>query len=101
MDESERVQKYEDLVSQDFDSFHHKCGENVVLSTERGLIATRRTGCAEGLVFSAKPFPVGTIFEVKLLEKEDRRSGSLVSTCTEKSTSYSVYVAGSPVIGQS
>ena len=80
--ESERLQKYEDLVDQDYDPFHHKCGKNVVFSTKRGLIATRRAGNADGIVFSAKPIPVGTMFQVKLLEKKDGRLYSLVSVCT-------------------
>ena len=88
--ESERLQKYEDLVDQDYDPFHHKCGNNVAFS-RRGLIATRRTSYAKGIVFSAKPIPVGTMFQVKLLEKEDYKwSGSLVSPCTEYSALYSV-----------
>ena len=85
-EESERLQKYEDLVDQGYDPFHHKCGENVVFSTKRGLIATHQRGCDEGIVFSVKPIPVGTIFQVKLLEKEDRWGKSLVSACTEYKT---------------
>ena len=53
--ESERLQKYEDLVDQDYDPFHHKCGKNVVFSTKRRLIATCQSGHVEGMVFSAKP----------------------------------------------
>ena len=77
--ESDRLQKYEDLVDQDYDPFHHKCGKNVVFSTKRRLIATRQTSYTQGIIYSAKPIPVGTMFQVKLLEKEDKWSGSLVS----------------------
>ena len=80
--ERSRLQKYEDLVDQDYDPFHHKCGKNVVFSAKRGLIAARRTSYADGIVFSAKPIPVGTMFQVKLLEKDDGRFYSLVSVCT-------------------
>ena len=81
--ESERLHKYEDLVDQDYDPFHHNCGKNVVFGAKRGLIATRRTSYADGIVFSAKPIPVGAMFQVKLLEKEDGYRFSLVSVCTE------------------
>ena len=80
--ESERLQKYEDLVDQDYDPFHHKCGKNVVLGAKRRVIATRRSGNADGIVFSAKPIPVGTMFQVKLLEKDNEQLYSLVSVCT-------------------
>ena len=83
--ESERLQKYEVLVDQDYDPFHHKCGKNVVFDAKRGLIATRRTSYADGIVFSAKPIPVGTMFQVKLLEKNEKLKiyRSLVSACME------------------
>ena len=81
--ESERLQKYEDLVHKDYEPFHHKCGRNVVFSTKSGLIATHRSGYADGIVFSAKPIPVGTMFQVKLLEKKDGMKAPLVSACTE------------------
>ena len=78
--ESERLQ---DLVDQDYDPFHHICGKSVVFNTKRRLIATRRTSYTDGIVFSAKPIPIGTMFQVKLLEKEYTWSGSLVSACSE------------------
>ena len=81
-EESERLQKYEDLVGQDYDPFHHKCGWNVVFSSKRRLIASRGSGSTGGIVFSAKPIPIGTMFQVKILEK-DIGLGSLVSACTE------------------
>ena len=81
--DSVRFQKYEDLVDRDYDPFHHKCGKNVVFNTKKGLIATRRSGAGyeEGIVFSARPIPVGTMFQVKLLEKEDGWGVTLVSAC--------------------
>ena len=82
--ESERLQNYEDLADQGYDPFHHNCGKNVVFSPKRRLIANRRTSYTEGIVFSAKPIPVGTMFQVKLIEKTDYAwAGSLVSACTE------------------
>ena len=75
-----RLQEYEDLVEQDYDPFHEKCGGDVFLSDKK-LIATR--GSAKwsegGVVFSAKPIPLGGIFQVKLLEKDIGWRGSLVS----------------------
>ena len=77
--ESERLQKYGELVDQDYDPFHHKCGKNVVFSAKSRVIATRRSGYEDGIVFSSESIPVGTMFQVKLLEKEDKWAGSLVS----------------------
>ena len=96
--ESERLQTYEDLVDQDYDPFHHKCGKNVVFSAKRGLVATRRSGFGDGIVFSGKPIPVGTMFQVKLLKKEGGWIQHLVSAWTEYFASRSV--AGTPVIVQ-
>ena len=80
----EQLQKCEDLVDQDYDPFHHKCGRNIVFRTKRRLIATHQTSIIEGgMVFSAKPIPVGTMFQVKLLEKEHGLGGPLVSACRE------------------
>ena len=66
--ERRRLQKYEDLVDQDYDPFHEKCGKDVFFSDKK-LIATQRTGGDFGVVFSAKPIPLGGMFQVKLLEK--------------------------------
>ena len=78
----ERVKGFKGMNYEDFDAFHHKCGKNVVFSIERRLIATRRSGFG-GLVFSAKPMPVDTMFQVKLLETEHGWKGFLVSTYSE------------------
>ena len=72
-----RLQEYEDLVDQDYDPFHEKCTEGVFFSDKK-LIATR-TGWSDGIVFSAKPIPLGGIFQVKLLEEGGGRLRSLVS----------------------
>ena len=80
--EIERFQKYEDLVDQDYDPFHHKCGEGVILSAKRRV--AYRHG-SKGIVFSAKPIPVGKMFQVKLIEKDSDSRGSPVSACTELS----------------
>ena len=86
--ESERLQKYEDLVDQDYDRFHHKCSKNIVFSTKRGLVATRRSRLVSGvMVYSAEPISVDRMFQVKLLEKEIQYGWcsllSLVSACTK------------------
>ena len=78
-----RLQEYEDLVDQDYDPFHEKCGENVVFSDKR-LVATRRPHSepwwGKKMVFSSKPIPLGGMFQVKILERDHRELlGSLVS----------------------
>ena len=79
-EERRRLQEYEDSVDQDYDPFHEKCGKDVFFSDKR-LIATRRSDqWANGMAFSAKPIPVGGIFQVKLLETcVEWRSEILVS----------------------
>ena len=80
-EERRRLQEHEDLVDQDYDPFHEKCGENVVFSDKR-LVATRRPHSepwGKKIVFSAKPIPLGRLFQVKLLEKDRGLLGSLVS----------------------
>ena len=99
----ERLQRYEDLVDQDYERFHDRCTfeEDNVPRTKRGLIATRRLlfviqgapNYANEIVFSAKSIPVGTMFQVKLLELIPGlmyTSSSFVSACTEYSTSHSL-----------
>ena len=66
--ERRRLQEYEDLVDQDYDPFHEMCGKNIFFSDKK-LIATRITGWSDGVVFSAKPIPLGGMFQVKVLEK--------------------------------
>ena len=84
-----RLQEYEDLVDQDYDPFHEKCGENVFLSDKK-LIVTRGSGYLDGMVFSAKPIPLGGMFQVKLLEKGSGWPGSLVSA--QSNLSHTLYV---------
>ena len=81
-----RFQEYEDLVDQDYDPFHIKCGKNVFLSDKK-LIATQ-IGRSDGIVFSAKPIPLGGKFQVKLLEKGG--DGHLVSA--QSNLSHTLYV---------
>ena len=78
--EKQRLREYEYLVDQSYDPFHEKCRRNVFFS-DRKLIATRRSGWNEGIVFSARPIPLNGIFQVKLLERGDDEwlAGSLVS----------------------
>ena len=73
-----RLQEYEDLVNQAYDPFHEKCGKDVFLSDKK-LIATRGSGDSDGIVFSAKPIPLGGMFQVKLLEEFSDWLGTLVS----------------------
>ena len=84
-EERQRLQEYEDLVDQDYDPFHEKCGKDVFLSDKK-LIATR-TGLSGGGVFSAKPIPLGGTFQVKLLDIGDGRLGPLVSAQSISSSS--------------
>ena len=79
----QRRREYVDRVDQSYDPFHEKCGENVVFSDNR-LVATRRPNSepwwGKKMVFSAKPIPLGGMFQVKLLERDHRELlGSLVS----------------------
>ena len=76
--EKQRLREYEDLVDQNYGPFHEKCGWNVFFSDKK-LIATRKTGWSDGMLFSAKPIPLGGMFQVKLLEKGGDWAGSLVS----------------------
>ena len=74
-----RLQEYEDLVDQDYDPFHEKCGENVFLSDKK-LIATRKASFfSHGVAFTAKPIALGGMFQVKLLEKDHETHRFLVS----------------------
>ena len=88
--ERQRLQEYEDLVDQDYDPFHEKCGEDVFFSDKK-LIATRKASfISYGVAFSAKPIPLGGIFQVKLLEEFSAWSGSLVSA--QSNLSHTLYV---------
>ena len=58
-------------------------GSTLFSRTKRRLVATHRSDIVGGgMVFSSKPIPIGTMFQVKLLEKENR-GGPLVSACME------------------
>ena len=88
-----RLQKYEDRVDQDYvydyNPFHEMCEGNVFLSDKK-LIATRISGWSCEMVFSAKPIPVGGMFQVKLLEKGRGLFGTLVSA--QSNLSYTLYI---------
>ena len=89
-EERRRLQEYEDLVDQDYDPFHEKCGENVFLSDKK-LIATRKAPFfSYGVAFSAKPIPLGGMFQVKLLEEDGEWYGPLVSA--QSNLSHALYV---------
>ena len=83
-----RLQEYEHLVDNDYDPFHEKCGEDVFFSDKK-LIATTRPDWSEGLVFSAKPIPLGGQFQVKLLEEGGELAGPLVSA--QSNLPYTLY----------
>ena len=87
----QRLREYEDRVDQNYDPFHEKCGRNVFFSDKK-LIATRKSGWNEGIVFSAKPIPLNGMFRVKLLERDDDEwlAGSLVSA--RSNLPYTLYV---------
>ena len=77
--ERRRLQEYEDLVDQDYESFHEKCTEGVIFSDKKLIGTIRGRFVVYGVVFSAKPIPIGGTFQVKLLEKGGDWDGSLVS----------------------
>ena len=48
--------------------FHHICGKNVKLS-EGDTVAERVRNFENGIVYTEQPIPVGTMFQIKLLDK--------------------------------
>ena len=87
--ERRRLQDYEDIVDQHYDPFHENCRRNAFLSHKK-LIATRIIGWRNGVVFSAKPIPLGGTFQVKLLEAVGYPFGTLVSA--QSNLSHTLYV---------
>ena len=85
--ERRRLQEYEDLVDQNYDPFHEKCRKDVFFSDKK-LIATRGSGYWDGIAFSAKPIPLGGMFQVKLLEESSDPFGPLVSAQSNLSHTY-------------
>ena len=79
-DDGFEIQENEYLVDQDYDPFHVKCGKDVFFSDKR-LIATRKSDwwTDSGVVYSAKPIPLGGMFQVKLLEEAREWIGFFVS----------------------
>ena len=61
-----------------FGAFHKKCGGNVVF-LENGLVAHRNQSYNKAVVFSAEPFPVGSMFQLKILDRGGGWAGALVS----------------------
>lgn len=59
-------------------SFHKEHGQNIRL-LERGAVAERVVGFNDAVVFTQQPIPEGSMFQVKLLDKGGRWSGSIVS----------------------
>ena len=66
--ERRRLQEYEDLVDQDYHPFHEKCTEGVIFSDKKLIGTIRGRFVVYGVLFSAKPIPLGGMFQVKLLE---------------------------------
>ena len=58
--------------------FHRVCGKNIQLS-EDNTVAERASGFENGVVYTEKPVPVGTMFQIELLQVHVGRgySGSL------------------------
>ena len=57
---------------------HHRHGSNIRLS-ENNTLAQRVKSWDNGVVMTAEPVSVGTVFQVTVLEKMEAWSGSLVS----------------------
>ena len=90
-EERQWLQEYEDLVDQDYDPFHVKCGRDVFLSDKK-LIAIRTSGYSFGVVFSAKPIPLGGTFHIKLLEKGVELSGWAGPLVSAQTVPYTVRI---------
>ena len=78
-EERRRLQEYEDLVDRDYDPFHEKCGERVNFSDNKLIATTKAMLFTYGVAFSARPIPLGGIFQVKLLEMGVDWAAPLVS----------------------
>ena len=57
--------------------FHSNHAKNIRL-LDNGTVASRIYG-TEGVVFSKVPIPIGTVFELKIVEQSKSGVGSLVS----------------------
>ena len=58
-------------------SFHSNHGVNIRLE-DNGTVAHRVEGDKKGVVFTKQAIPVGTMFEVKIIEETQAVFGSLV-----------------------
>jgi len=76
--------------------FHHNHGNNIRLS-ENNTVAERTAPFFGGVVMTAEPVPIGKMFQVTVLEKENKWSGGLVSVCTENFTTYNCAVPSKQV----
>ena len=56
--------------------FHRVCGKNIQLS-ESDTVAERVSSYNDGIVYTEQPVPVGTVFQIKLLEIGDEYGGAL------------------------
>ena len=60
-------------------AFHEtKRGESITLS-ENNSVAERVSSYDDGVVFTAQPIALDTLYQVELLERESQWSGGLVS----------------------
>ncbi len=58
--------------------FHEKHGGNIRL-TDNGTVAHRIDSYNKGVVFTEQPIGLGSVFQVKLLDKGGGWAGSIVS----------------------
>ena len=58
--------------------FHTNHGKNIELS-QNNTVATRVSGFDYGIVCTSEPVPVGQMFKVTVLEKDERFVGGFVS----------------------
>ena len=59
-------------------AFHQKHGEKIRL-LEGGTVAERVGDHDGAFIYTGQPIPLGSMFQMKLLGKEDKSSGSIVS----------------------
>ena len=58
--------------------FHSRCGDYIRLS-ENNTVATRVASYNNGIVFTAQPVQLDSMFQVKILEYEEKWIESIVS----------------------
>lgn len=73
-------------------AFHKKHGTNIRLY-EDGTVAHRVDSYNKAVVFTEQPIPIGTTFQVKMMDKGGGWAGSIVSFIPRKAEKYdTVYV---------